>query len=80
MSAEPIEPAELRKRLRHDLRSPLAVIVGRADLLLSELHGPLNAEQRRSVEALLQSADRLQRELEELADRVDASVRAAGAD
>jgi K+-sensing histidine kinase KdpD len=61
----------VKRKLRHDLRSPLAVVIGRADLLLSEVHGTLNADQRRSVEAILESAGRLQRDLEALADEID---------
>lgn len=67
------EPASLRRRLRHDLYSPLSVILGRCDMLLQGAHGELGAEQRRAVEAVLRSAERMETELRQLAvdyDRV----------
>lgn len=69
--ARRLTPAELRRKLRHDLRSPLAVIVGRADLLLQGVYGELNADQRRSLEVVVRNAERLTRELEEVADALD---------
>ena len=47
------------------------MVIGRADLLLSDVNGPLNPDQRRSVEAILEAAERLKRDLEELADEID---------
>ncbi|MEQ1500626.1 MAG: histidine kinase dimerization/phospho-acceptor domain-containing protein [Myxococcota bacterium] len=58
--------------MRHDLRSPLAVVIARADLLLAEVGGPLTPSQRTSVQAIVTHAERLQRELEALAERLDA--------
>lgn len=62
---------ELRRKLRHDLRSPLAVILGRAELLLEEVYGELTPDQRRSIEVVVRNAERLTRELEEVADALD---------
>lgn len=61
----------VRRALRHDLRSPLAVILGRADLLLTGVPGPLEPAQRRSLEILIQHAERLDRELAAAADTFD---------
>lgn len=47
------------------------MVIGRADLLLAEVHGSLNPDQRRSVEAILDAAGRLQRDLEALAEEID---------
>jgi signal transduction histidine kinase len=60
-----------RKKLRHDLRSPLSVVLGRAEILLSELHGPLSPEQRRSVEDIVRHALRMNVELTALAEQYD---------
>ncbi|MCB9685130.1 MAG: hypothetical protein H6738_07095 [Alphaproteobacteria bacterium] len=62
---------ELRRKLRHDLRSPLAVILGRAELLLEGVYGELNADQRRSLEVVARNAERLTRELEAVAEAFD---------
>jgi len=62
----------VRQILRHDLRTPLAVVVGRCDLLESEAQGPLTEGQRRSLEAISRNALRLQRELEHLAAHLPA--------
>jgi signal transduction histidine kinase len=59
--------SSVRRRLRHDLNNPLSVIVGRCDMLLQEAHGPISDEQRRALEAVLRSAERLQSEIHQLA-------------
>jgi signal transduction histidine kinase len=64
-------PEELRRRVRHDLRSPLAVVLGRAEMLLSGALGPITPAQRASLEAITRSAERLDRELGELAVLLD---------
>jgi signal transduction histidine kinase len=50
---------ELRRVLRHDVRTPLAVILGRCELLAAGLQGPLTPEQLAAVEAVQRNADRL---------------------
>ncbi len=62
----------LRRALRHDLRSPLAVTVGRAGMLLEGLAGDLNEPQRRTVQAIAEAADRLRADLDALAEALDA--------
>ncbi|MEZ4241884.1 MAG: histidine kinase dimerization/phospho-acceptor domain-containing protein [Myxococcota bacterium] len=80
MSGEPGDDlAELRRIVRHDLRSPVTIIVGRADLLLSGVQGALNDEQRRSLEAIVASAERVDRMARDVAERIDRVCgRAAG--
>ncbi len=68
----------IRKKLRHDLRSPLSVILGRAEILLSEIHGPLTAEQRRSLDDIVRHALRMNTELSALAEQYDALRRTGG--
>ena len=63
----------IRRRVRHDLRSPLSVILGRAEILLSEIHGPLTPEQRKSLDDIVRHALRMNAELTELADLLDAA-------
>ncbi len=65
----------IQRRLRHDLRSPLAVIVGRCDMLLQGTFGPLNADQSRSLAAVLRNAERLQHEIQQLAEDLDRSIK-----
>lgn len=50
-------------------------MIGRADLILSGVQGPLTSEQRRSLEILIGHAERLSAELEGMAERFDAYVR-----
>jgi signal transduction histidine kinase len=64
----------VRQVLRHDLRSPLAVIVGRCDMLASGALGALDEHQLRSVEAILRNAERIERELDHLADHLPAQA------
>ncbi len=56
----------IRIAVRHDLRSPLSVIVGRADLLLEGMADPLTPRQRHSVQAILRAAERIQDLLDEI--------------
>lgn len=61
---------ELRKAIRtkiscvigrsHDLRSPLNVVIGFAELLLDEVPGKINEEQRQALNDILSSSRRLQ--------------------
>jgi len=50
----------------HELRSPLAPIVGYLQLFLSEAPGPLTGKQRQGLDVMMQSARRLQGLIEDL--------------
>lgn len=52
----------------HELRAPLTAIVGFADLLHSEMAGPLNARQSSYVDDIRASARRLQTVIEDVLD------------
>jgi signal transduction histidine kinase len=52
MTGEP--PEDERRRLRHDLRSPLTIIAGFAELLASDK--PISDERRRDYGARIQAA------------------------
>jgi len=60
--------------LRHDLRNPLSVILGRCELLLSGAAGPLSDRQRNSLDAVVRNATRMQVELEYLVSAVPSDV------
>jgi len=45
--------------MSHDLRTPLNVIIGFAGLMLDEVPGPINQEQRQCLNDILSSARRL---------------------
>lgn len=49
----------LRKRIGHDLRSPLAVVLGQCEILQLELHGPLNQPQRAAVASIEAQVERM---------------------
>ncbi len=60
--------------MRHDLRGPLTVIMGRAELLQAEVHGPLNEGQRGCLDAIMRSTVRLASELDALGDAIDEAL------
>ena len=65
------EGQRLRKLVRHDLRSPLAVILGRCEILEAGVQGSLNDAQQHSVAAIKRQADRLEEMLAELAELLE---------
>jgi len=67
---ETTERENLRRALRHDLRNPLAVILGRCEILVSGAMGELSHGQARSVGAIQRNAERLVSMLDTLADQV----------
>ncbi len=69
---------KLRRALRHDLRNPLAVILGRCEILSSGAMGELNDGQARSVDAIQRNADRLVSMLDALADEYDDLTNSGG--
>jgi hypothetical protein len=50
-------------------------MIGRADLVLSGVQGPVTADQRRSLELLIGHAERLSAELEQMAQQFEDYVR-----
>ena len=50
----------------------MSVILGRAEILLTEMHGPLTPEQRRSIDDIVRHAQRINAELAVVAQLLDA--------
>ena len=46
-------------RMSHDFRTPLNIIIGFSELMLDEVPGKINEDQRRSLNDILDSARRL---------------------
>ena len=59
----------IRQALRHDLRNPLAVILGRCEMLVDGALGELAEPQQRSVEIIRRNATRMVEMLDDLATR-----------
>ena len=51
--------SELISRMSHDFRTPLNIIIGFTELMLDEVPGKINEEQRRSLTDILNSARHL---------------------
>jgi signal transduction histidine kinase len=59
--ADPVPDAEARRRLRHDLRTPLTIVAGFAEVLAADR--PLSEADRRDYAARIVNAAREIREL-----------------
>ena len=53
-------------KMSHELRSPLNVIIGFSELLLDEVPGKINEEQRQSLNDILDNGRRLLRLIDEI--------------
>ena len=51
--------SRLLSEMSHDFRTPLNIIIGFAELMLDEVPGKINEEQRRALNDILSSAKRL---------------------
>lgn len=60
----------LRRLVRHDLRGPLTVVLGQAELLSLEVGGMLTEKQKRSVSAIDRQSEHLRELLDDLAQRL----------
>ena len=62
VNEEPGKPGQLKftDNLSHELRTPLHVIIGFSQLMLDEVPGTINEEQRQSLNDILSHARRLQ--------------------
>jgi len=62
---------EVRRLVRHDMRNPLAVILGQCEILTIELGGPLTDHHRRSVGAIERQTEHLHALVDHLAGLLD---------
>jgi signal transduction histidine kinase len=60
----------LRKLIGHDLRSPLAVVLGQCEILGLEVHGPLNERQLAAVRSIESQVERMLTLLDEARHRL----------
>ena len=60
--------SELMQSISHELSTPLTPLAGYLKILQSEKLGALNERQKKVLEAMLQSADRLSRTIDNLSD------------
>jgi signal transduction histidine kinase len=51
--------SERLEKISHDFRTPLNIIIGFTELLMNEIPGKINDEQRRSLSDILNGARRL---------------------
>ena len=65
----------LTSRLAHDLRNPLHLVAGYADLLAGESFGPLTAEQKQFVELILNGAKTVEREIDSSLEQLNTVIR-----
>lgn len=56
-------------KMSHDFRTPLNIIIGFTELMLDEVPGKINEEQRRSLNDILSSARRLLDMVNKMAER-----------
>ena len=71
MSSEPVPGSvPLDRLVRHDVRSPLAVVLGQCELLELGVHGDLTPKQRDAVESIRRHAERALAMLDEVARRM----------
>jgi signal transduction histidine kinase len=69
---KPIAEDELSSDLAHDLRTPLNIIIGFSELLLEEIPGRLNEEQRLDITDILNSGRRLLNLVNAILERYEA--------
>ncbi len=55
----------LARLLRHDLRSPMAVVLGQCELLQLGVHGELTPRQEAAIESVVRQTERALKLLEE---------------
>jgi len=60
-------------KLSHDIRTQLYIIIGFAELMLEEVPGKINDEQRRNLKDVLTSGKRLQTLLNDIVERSESS-------
>ncbi|HJN75278.1 MAG TPA: histidine kinase dimerization/phospho-acceptor domain-containing protein [Myxococcota bacterium] len=67
---ERVDGGEVRRVLAHDLRNPLGVILGNAELVKEGVYGELTPKQEAALATIERQAERLADMLEVLVDRL----------
>lgn len=67
----------LTSTLSHDLRSPLHLVAGYADLLSAQSFGPLTAKQKEFVELIRMGAKRIEEQIDHSQERINALIKTA---
>lgn len=70
IEARAIDGGAIRRALAHDMRNPLGVILGNAELLREGVYGDLTAKQVASLATIERQAERLAEMMAELADQL----------
>src|SRR5512140_2849570 len=76
-STEPLSPVKsvkLMRKMSHDMRAPMAAIIGTADLLLTDGCDELTARQKRSMDRIRRNGVRLVAILDDLMTYVKADA------
>jgi signal transduction histidine kinase len=69
------EAGRIAAKLGHDLRSPLHLVSGYADLLSAESFGPLTVKQREFVESIRHGAKMVELEIDRSQERLAALLK-----
>ncbi|HEY2842231.1 MAG TPA: histidine kinase dimerization/phospho-acceptor domain-containing protein [Bryobacteraceae bacterium] len=70
------QAGQLISKLAHDLRNPLHLVAGYADLLAAESSGPLTANQKRFVQLIRTSAKSVEQEIDRSQERLNSLIKA----
>ena len=65
-----LDAEAIRRSLAHDLRNPIGVVLGNAELLSEGVYGELSPKQLKAVQTIERQAERLAEMLGQLADQV----------
>lgn len=62
---------EFMGRMSHELRTPLNVIIGFSELMLDEVSGKINEEQRQNLNDILSNGRRLLKLIDDILDQFE---------
>jgi signal transduction histidine kinase len=62
---------EFMDNMSHELRTPLNIIIGFSELMLDEVPGKINEEQRQNLNDILSSGRRLLKLIDDILDRFE---------
>ena len=65
-----VQGSAIRRALAHDLRTPLGIILGNAELIKEGVYGPVTPRQAEALERIEAHAERLSEELASLTQQL----------